>query len=306
MMTNKPEYVVMELAMAKLGAVSALLNYNLKNEPLSHSISVAGAKMVVFDEELAPVVKTVVDKDPKLAAVCLGPKSSALSSWAVSLDKGLKSQPDTPPSPEALRDVSPREPMSLVYTSGTTGLPKAAIIKHSRIFLTSVGFARQFAIRHADRIYCTLPLYHSAGGNIGLGMMINLGATLVLRSKFSASNFFKDVHDTQATVTQYIGWVRGFCVLTFGVPSCLGSCALWAAILSRSSHIRPATPFHPHHSELCRYLVGTPPSEFDRKHRLRLAFGNGLRPDVWPVSGQPTNQQTNQPRVQGGWLPHMA
>ena len=209
MMTNKPEYVVMELAMAKLGAVSALLNYNLKNEPLAHSIAVAGAKMVVFDDDLAPVVQAVVEKSNKaLSAVAFGPNSASIP-WAVSLDKSLPNQPTTPPNPEALRDVSPNEPMSLVYTSGTTGLPKAAIIKHQRIFLTSMGFARQFAIRHRDRIYCTLPLYHSAGGNIGLGMMLNLGATLVLRSKFSASNFFKDVHDTGATVTQYIGCVAG-------------------------------------------------------------------------------------------------
>ena len=59
------------------------------------------------------------------------------------------------------------------------------------------------------------------GGNIGLGFMVNLGATLVLRSKFSARSFFKDAYESQATVTQYIG-------------------------------------------ELCRYLVATPPSEYDR------------------------------------------
>lgn len=44
-----------------------------------------------------------------------------------------------------------------------TGLPKAAIIKHKRIYLTSVGFAKMFNIKFSDRIYCTLPLYHSAG-----------------------------------------------------------------------------------------------------------------------------------------------
>jgi acyl-CoA synthetase (AMP-forming)/AMP-acid ligase II len=47
--------------------------------------------------------------------------------------------------------------------SGTTGLPKAAIIKHKRVYLTSVGFAKQFNISHSDKIYCTLPLYHSSG-----------------------------------------------------------------------------------------------------------------------------------------------
>lgn len=240
MMTNKPEYVVMELAMAKLGAVSALLNYNLKNEPLAHSIAVAGAKMVVFDDDLAPVVQAVVEKSNKaLSAVAFGPNSASIP-WAVSLDKSLPNQPTTPPNPEALRDVSPNEPMSLVYTSGTTGLPKAAIIKHQRIFLTSMGFARQFAIRHRDRIYCTLPLYHSAGGNIGLGMMLNLGATLVLRSKFSASNFFKDVHDTGATVTQYIG-----CVAVCGVDV-EGSAPSKPTLTTMTEETKPnTTTIHP-------------------------------------------------------------
>ena len=111
--------------------------------------------------------------------------------------------------------------MSLVYTSGTTGLPKAAIIKQKRIYLTSMGFAKQFNVGYKDRLYCTLPLYHSSGGTLGLGMMINTGATLILRSKFSARNFFKDIHDSKATVTQYIG-------------------------------------------ELCRYLLSTPPSPYDK------------------------------------------
>ncbi|EWM28080.1 very long-chain acyl- synthetase isoform 1 [Nannochloropsis gaditana] len=267
MMTNKPEYIIVELAIAKLGAVSALLNFNLKGEPLRHSLQVAGAKLLVFDDELAQVVLPVVQAfslakpgeenggpvkgkpgrgkgapaaaGGTIPALFVGPGDAAIRKWAVSLDKGVAMQHETVPDPSILSNQSQNEPMSLVYTSGTTGLPKAAVVKHKRVFLMSMSFARQFAVRHSDKIYCTLPLYHSAGGNIGLGIMVNKGCTLALRSKFSASKFFKDVHDTGATVTQYIG-------------------------------------------ELCRYLLATPPSPYDRKHKLRLAFGNGLRPDVWP------------------------
>lgn len=138
----------------------------------------------------------------KLLALGQGGNELTFAKW---LDDLLNKASDSPPNPSICRDISQEAVLSLVYTSGTTGLPKAAIIKQKRIYLTSMGFAKQFNVGKKDRIYCTLPLYHSSGGTLGLGMMINCGATLVLRSKFSARNFFKDVHDSKATVTQYIG-----------------------------------------------------------------------------------------------------
>lgn len=96
MMTNKPEYVIVELAVAKLGATSALLNYNLKGEPLMHSLQVAGSKLIVFDDDLSAVVKATVDQNNELKAVCIGPKSGEIK-WAVSVDKTMDDEPDTPP-----------------------------------------------------------------------------------------------------------------------------------------------------------------------------------------------------------------
>lgn len=90
----------------------------------------------------------------------------------------------------------------------------------------------------SDRWYLTLPLYHSAASMLAIGAMICTGCTIVLRRKFSASAFWKDCAETNATAVQYIG-------------------------------------------ELCRYLLAQPPGPYDRAHRVRLAFGNGLRPDIW-------------------------
>jgi fatty-acyl-CoA synthase len=73
---------------------------------------------------------------------------------------------------------------------------------------------------------------------VGGGVCLSTGATLVLRRKFSASNFWREVGQFNCTVVQYIG-------------------------------------------ELCRYLLATPESPYDKRHNCRLAVGNGLRPDIW-------------------------
>ncbi len=86
--------------------------------------------------------------------------------------------------------LTPRNDHFLIYTSGTTGLPKAAHFSHFR-FLMAMSFGLLSRFTSADRIYCTLPLYHSAGGVIGVSTTMFLGASLVLRRKFSASNFWK-------------------------------------------------------------------------------------------------------------------
>jgi len=141
---------------------------------------------------------------PTIKYLSLGKGGNELG-FGVWIDDLLSKASDASPDPSLCSDISQEAVLSLVYTSGTTGLPKAAIIKQKRVYLTSMGFAKMFNVTGKDRIYCTLPLYHSSGGTLGLGMMINQGATLILRSKFSASNFFKDIHNSNATVTQYIG-----------------------------------------------------------------------------------------------------
>jgi len=117
-------------------------------------------------------------------------------------------------------------------------LPKAATIKHLRLFSMGKAFTTMFNVTYDDRIYCVLPLYHSAGGLCGVGMTICSGATMILKKKFSATSFFKDCREQKVTVVQYIG-------------------------------------------ELCRYLLTAPPTKEDATNDIRIAIGNGLRPDIW-------------------------
>jgi solute carrier family 27 fatty acid transporter 1/4 len=88
-----------------------------------------------------------------------------------------------------------------IYTSGTTGLPKACNIKHVRYFSLQQGVNLMAEIRPDDVVYCTLPLYHTNGGMLSSGQMMFTGATLVIRKKFSASNFWQDCIKYKCTVS---------------------------------------------------------------------------------------------------------
>jgi fatty-acyl-CoA synthase len=87
-------------------------------------------------------------------------------------------------------------------------------------------------------MYNCLPLYHSVGGVVAVGALLVAGGSVVIRPKFSASEFWRDIREERCTLFQYIG-------------------------------------------ELCRYLVNSPHQEGEAEHSLRIACGNGLRPEVW-------------------------
>uniref|UniRef100_A0A0L8FZ86 Long-chain-fatty-acid--CoA ligase n=2 Tax=Octopus bimaculoides TaxID=37653 RepID=A0A0L8FZ86_OCTBM len=125
-----------------------------------------------------------------------------------------------------------------IYTSGTTGLPKAATITHCRYFFMAYGIKQFLQVKESDVLYNTLPLYHSAGGILGIGQTLLGGTTCVIRKKFSASQFWIDCVHYGCTVSQYIG-------------------------------------------EICRYLLAQPNRPEEKQHKLRLMFGNGLRPQIW-------------------------
>jgi len=102
----------------------------------------------------------------------------------------------------------------------------------------------------SDRMFDCLPLYHSVGGVVATFATLVSGGAVVIRQRFSASDFWRDVRDERCTLFQYIG-------------------------------------------ELCRYLVNTPYQPVEIEHSLRMACGNGLRPEVW----QPFKTRFRIPRI---------
>ena len=98
-----------------------------------------------------------------------------------------------------------REPLYFIFTSGTTGLPKAALMSHLRFLNAGGVIAGLLELRRGDVFYNVLPLYHGAGGMVVVSVALHLGIPIVLRRRFSASEFWNDVRAHRVTAWYYIG-----------------------------------------------------------------------------------------------------
>jgi fatty-acyl-CoA synthase len=241
LMSNCAEYLAIWLGLTRIGVVVALINSQLAGDVLAHSIKIADPKFLIVGLDLAPRVAAIRARlAPALVCRVLG-----------SSREFAQPQPEFAPlEPElasvsgdsladAEREAPPIDATALyIYTSGTTGLPKAAKVSHYRLMQWSHWFAGMMDTQPQDRMFNCLPLYHSVGGVVATFATLVNGGAVVIRPRFSASDFWRDVRDERCTLFQYIG-------------------------------------------ELCRYLVNTPQQPIETEHSLRIACGNGLRPEVW-------------------------
>src|SRR5204862_656524 len=117
-----------------------------------------------------------------------------------------------------LRPLSVEDRALLMYTSGTTGLPKAANISHFRLMQWSHWFAGMMDTRPGDRMYSSLPMYHSVGGVLATGAVLVGGGSVVVREGFTARHFWDDILRWDCTLFQYIGELCRYLLRTDPVP----------------------------------------------------------------------------------------
>ncbi len=215
-----PGYLATILGAARAGVAVSLISPALRGEFLQRALGLVTPELVVHDPEHAGELAGV--KVPLLDGVELAARAAA-----------LRGKPFAPAAVPASADYVH------VFTSGTTGFPKACRVTHERALLAASSFsALVFEFRPGDCLYAPLPLHHSSALLLGAGSALMAGVPIALRPRFSASEFWSDVQRVDASAILYIG-------------------------------------------ELCRALLGQPEGLGERSHRVRVAVGNGLSPDVW-------------------------
>jgi len=196
LMENRPDYICAWLGLFKVGAQVALINTNLMGAALSHSIGISGAKHAIVGAELASQFRDA-------------PFEQRPTEWIEgeggNLGNQLAIMPEGHPGRQHRAGVTLKDRAFYIYTSGTTGMPKAANFSHLRMMFMMSGFVGALRPRETDRLYDTLPLYHSTGGVCAVGIAFFSGAGLILKRKFSAHEFWPDIHKYGATMFEYIG-----------------------------------------------------------------------------------------------------
>ena len=137
--------------------------------------------------------------------------------YAGSLEVIVASLSGAPLADEERREVTLRDRALYIFTSGTTGLPKPAIVTHRKVMNWSLWFSGLTNAGPNDRMYNCLPMYHSVGGVVAVWSVLLAGGGVVLRTRFSASSFWDDVSASRCTMFQYIGEL---CRYLLNAPDC--------------------------------------------------------------------------------------
>ncbi|KAK3092545.1 hypothetical protein FSP39_004216 [Pinctada imbricata] len=234
MMYNEPAFIWTFLGLQKIGVATAFINYHLKEETLTHSLT----DYLVQGDDLLLSMNEIREHLPAdLPIYVYGKRQKELCHCYISMDDVMATAPEVEVSKSVRAQVNMRSPLCYIYTSGTTGLPKPAIINQAKAIGQYNGMI-QLGLKHDDVMYVVTPLYHSSATCVGLFNIIGRGATIVLARKFSVHRYWEDVRRYHVTCLLYIG-------------------------------------------ELCRYLLKQPEHDLDGQHKVRFAYGNGLRKDIW-------------------------
>ena len=207
---NRSEIMFVIVAMAKIGVISSLINTRQRDQTLIHSITHAPGKIFIIGEELIDPFLEIqsrlhLSKDQLDNLYFVPDKGKASTPEGfIDLKEAIKdSLTDNPPTTPRMRM---KHPYSYIFTSGTTGLPKAAVITNGH----SIGSAFHWAyvvmdMTPDDVTYICTPLFHSNAINIGFASVLGGGGAMAIRRKFSASNFLIDARKYGCTTFNYVG-----------------------------------------------------------------------------------------------------
>ncbi len=241
MLDNRPETIILALAVVKLGAVASMINTTQRHSILQHSLQTVNTKILIADEIY---ISAVNDVKPALSqelqdnifyipALTTPAEPTAFRDLSALINSSATTNPVT------TANIQMKQSAFYIFTSGTTGLPKAARMSHQRWFksMSGMGMA-SLRLSSEDVLYLSLPLYHNNALTVSLSAVLGNAATLALAEKFSTSRFWDDIRHYGATAFTYIG-------------------------------------------ELCRYLLNAPKQSSDLDNQVDKIIGNGLRPEIW-------------------------
>ncbi|MCG3173945.1 MAG: Crotonobetaine/carnitine--CoA ligase [Myxococcota bacterium] len=171
------------LGAVRLGAIANPINLGLERNPerVEYMLTKAKAKVFIIEKEYLALGREIASRQPSIPLIVIDSPEDSVHDWAAGLAKAAAQFPDAP--------VTADDPFQMIFTSGTTGLPKAVVQRHEML-ADSFALAEHFGYRAEDTILCVLPFFHVNAQYTSFFPVLRLGARMVLFEKFSAGAFF--------------------------------------------------------------------------------------------------------------------
>lgn len=204
MLYNCPEFLDIFLACSRLGAIFVPINFRVTAPELDYFIKNCRPRLFIHGDAFMPVVNSLVIASylPPLMVAVLG--KSGANSRTFGFTNGVRRfDGDRPFLTRSLGPADPEEPQVIMYTSGTTGKPKGAVLSHRKTFFNCLNADIFFKLHPSDIMLLFLPLFHSGGLFIQAAPIFYKGATLVLHQRFNPEKVYRDIETFR--VTKFLG-----------------------------------------------------------------------------------------------------
>jgi fatty-acyl-CoA synthase len=196
---NCPQYIELYAALAKLGAIAVPLNFRLAKSELTSILNDSGSETILFGEdfeervgELRPDIPV---KDENY--ICVGGNTP---SWSIQYEKALNEYPAGEP---AVKDgVALEDPQMIMYTSGTTGVSKGALLSHRKTFFNALNANIYYGLTSDDILLVTRALFNSGGSLVECFPMIYKGGTVILQRRFNAKAVLETIERDRVTILE--------------------------------------------------------------------------------------------------------
>jgi len=207
LMQNSVAQVLVWFALARLRALHVPINTALIGDPLLHVLKVCGAKVMVMDVAYVDAFAALPSNAHQVSTVMLHAVHDDFPSFITpgvhtitALSSLMQGTTEAPVMPGNVLDTA-----TLLFTSGTTGAAKACMLSHRYLAKQGSRHATLFGLRADDVLYCPFPLFHIDAATLTVVAALSVGGTAALGMRFSASRFWDEVRQFDASVFNFMG-----------------------------------------------------------------------------------------------------